>query len=63
MGLFFSGSWFFGRELTAFAAAFAFAVTYLISLGIDQLMEVRVPKEVEVTGLGTELHGEVVYGQ
>jgi len=63
-GLFFGGTLFFGKELAAvaFAAAYAFAVTYLILFGIDRMMEVRVPKEVEVTGLDQELHGELVYG-
>jgi Amt family ammonium transporter len=63
-GLFFGGTGFFAKEVAAvaFAAAFAFAVTYLILLGIDHLMDVRVPKEVEVMGLDMELHGEVVYG-
>jgi Amt family ammonium transporter len=63
-GLFFGGGLFFGKELAAvaFAAAYAFAVTYLILFGIDRMMEVRVPKEVEVTGLDQELHGELVYG-
>jgi Amt family ammonium transporter len=64
-GLFFGGSAFFGKELAAvaFAAAFAFTVTYLILFGIDRLMEVRVSKEVEVAGLDWELHGEDVHGE
>jgi Amt family ammonium transporter len=63
-GLFFGGALFFGKELAAvaFAAAYAFTVTYLILLGIDRVLDVRVPKEVEVTGLDKELHGELVYG-
>jgi Amt family ammonium transporter len=64
-GLFYGGAGFLGKELAAvaFAAAFAFAVTYLILLVLDHVMEVRVPKEVELTGLDRELHGEVVYGE
>jgi len=64
-GLFFGGGLFFGKELAAvaFAGAFAFTVTYLILFGLDHVMEVRVPKEVEVTGLDQELHGELVYGE
>jgi ammonium transporter, Amt family len=63
-GLFFGGSAFFGKELAAvaFAAAFAFAVTYLILFLLDRIVEVRVPKEVELSGLDLELHGELVYG-
>ncbi|HTT44740.1 MAG TPA: ammonium transporter [Thermoplasmata archaeon] len=63
-GLAFGGGSFFGKEVAAvaFAAAFAFVVTYLILFVIDRVMDVRVPKEVEVTGLDRELHGEVVYG-
>ena len=63
-GLAFGGGAFFGKEVAAvaFAAAFAFVVTYVILFVIDTLMDVRVPKEVEVTGLDQELHGEVVYG-
>jgi Amt family ammonium transporter len=64
-GLFYGGSTFFGKEVAAvaFAAAFAFAVTYLILLCIDQLMDVRVSKEVELSGLDMEFHGEVVHGE
>jgi Amt family ammonium transporter len=63
-GLVYGGSLFFGKEVAAvaFASAFAFAVTYLILFVIDRMMDVRVPKEVEVSGLDMELHGEVVYG-
>jgi Amt family ammonium transporter len=63
-GLYFGGSVFLGKELAAvaFAAAFAFTVTYLILFGIDRLMGVRVPKEVELSGLDQELHGELAYG-
>jgi len=64
-GLWFGGGLFFAKELAAvaFAAAWAFTVTYLILFVIDRLIEVRVPKEVEVTGLDKELHGELVYGE
>ncbi|MGP8077058.1 MAG: ammonium transporter [Thermoplasmata archaeon] len=64
-GLIFGGSAFFGKELAAvaFAAAYAFVVTYLILFVIDRIMDVRVPKEVELSGLDWELHGEVVYGE
>lgn len=64
-GLFFGGASFFGKEVAAvaFAGLFAFGVTYLILLGMDHVMEVRVPKEVEVTGLDLELHGEGVHGE
>jgi len=63
-GLAYGGPTFLGKELAAvaFAAAFAFVVTYLILFVIDRVMDVRVPKEVEVSGLDMELHGEVVYG-
>ena len=63
-GLLYGGGLFFGKELAAvaFAAAYAFTVTYLILFAADRLMEVRVPKEVEVMGLDQELHGELVYG-
>lgn len=63
-GLAFGGASFFGKELAAvaFAAVFAFVVTYVILFVIDRVMDIRVPKEVEVTGLDRELHGEVVYG-
>jgi len=64
-GLFFGGGAFFGKELAAvaFAAGFAFTVTYLILFLLDRLVEVRVPKEVELSGLDQELHGELVYGE
>lgn len=64
-GLVFGGSVFFGKEVAAvaFAAAFAFAVTYLILFVIDRLIGVRVSKEVELTGLDQALHGELVYGE
>lgn len=64
-GLIFGGSGFFGKELAAvaFAAAFAFVVTYLILFLLDRLTGVRVPKEVELTGLDQELHGELAYGE
>ncbi len=64
-GLLYGGYAFFGKELAAvaFAAVFAFGVTYLILFVIDSLMDVRVPKEVEVTGLDMELHGEEVHGE
>ncbi len=64
-GLVYGGSVFFGKEVAAvaFAGAFAFAVTYLILFGIDRLMDVRVPKEIEVSGLDWELHGEDVHGE
>jgi ammonium transporter, Amt family len=64
-GLLFGGFAFFGKELAAvaFAAAYAFAVTYLILFVLDRTMDVRVPKEVELAGLDMELHGEVVYGE
>jgi len=64
-GLYFGGPAFFGKELAAvaFAAAFAFTVTYLILFVIDRLIQVRVPKEVELSGLDRELHGELVYGE
>ena len=63
-GLLFGGSVFFAKEVAAvaFAAAMAFAATYLILFLLDRLMDVRVPKEVEVSGLDMEFHGEVVYG-
>jgi len=64
-GLYFGGATFLGREAAAvaFAAAYAFAVTYLILFAIDRLVGVRVPKEVELTGLDQALHGELVYGE
>ena len=64
-GLVYGGSAFFGKELAAvtFAAAYAFAVTYLLLFVIDRAMGVRVPKEVEVEGLDQALHGELVYGE
>jgi ammonium transporter, Amt family len=64
-GLLYGGTAFFGKELAAvaFAAAFAFAVTYVILFVIDRIMDVRVPKEVEVSGLDMELHGEDVHGE
>jgi len=63
-GLLYGGYAFFGKEIAAvaFAAVFAFGVTYLILFVIDRMMDVRVPKEVEVTGLDRELHGEDVHG-
>jgi ammonium transporter, Amt family len=64
-GLLLGGGAFFGKELAAvaFAGAFAFAVTYLLLFVIDRAMGVRVPKEVEVSGLDQALHGELVYGE
>jgi Amt family ammonium transporter len=64
-GLIYGGPVFFGKEVAAvaFAGAFAFTVTYLILFALDRLMDVRVPKEVEVAGLDMELHGELVHGE
>jgi Amt family ammonium transporter len=47
----------------AFAGAFAFGVTYLLLFVLDRAIGVRVPKEVEVSGLDQALHGELVYGE
>jgi ammonium transporter, Amt family len=64
-GLFFGGSGFFVKEVAAVALCglLAFGVTYVILFVIDHLMEARVPKEVELTGLDMELHGELVHGE
>jgi Amt family ammonium transporter len=64
-GLLYGGSAFFGKEVAAvaLAAAFAFCVTYLILFCMGKLMDIRVPKEVEVMGLDMELHGEVAYSE
>jgi len=64
-GAIFGGGAFLGKEAAAvaFAAAYAFVVTYLILLLLDRLMGVRVPKEVELSGLDQALHGELVYGE
>lgn len=45
----------------AFAALYAFGVTYLILKVINVFESVRVPLEVEIEGLDTAIHGETAY--
>lgn len=45
----------------AFAAIYAFGVTYLILKVINIFGSIRVPEEVEIVGLDTAIHGESAY--
>lgn len=44
-----------------FTALYAFGVTYIILKVINAFESVRVPKEVEIQGLDTAIHGETAY--
>ena len=54
---------FFGKQVaaTVLVAAYAFGVTWLILKVLDRFEAVRVPDDVELKGLDTEIHGEEAY--
>ncbi|MCK9617397.1 MAG: ammonium transporter [Lentimicrobiaceae bacterium] len=64
-GLFFGESSFFVKELIAVvvAAAYAFIFTYIMLIVINMFTPVRVPKEMEKSGLDEGLHGERAYDE
>ncbi|MDA8279790.1 MAG: ammonium transporter [Actinomycetota bacterium] len=57
------GAHFFGWELIAavVAAAYAFAMTWIIAKVVDRTVGLRVPPEVETQGLDLALHAETAY--
>jgi Amt family ammonium transporter len=38
-------------------------VTFILLKVVDQIIGLRVPQEVEIEGLDTNLHGEKAYGE
>jgi Amt family ammonium transporter len=62
-GLFAGGPGFFGKQVVAavLVAAYAFAMTWLILKGLNRFEAVRVPDEVELQGLDTEMREQEAY--
>ncbi len=63
-GLANGGGWhFFGWEVLAavVAASFSFGMTWLIAKGVDLVMGLRVPPDVELQGLDLTQHAETAY--
>ena len=54
---------FFGKQVAAavLVASYAFGVTWAILKVLDRFEPVRVPDDVELKGLDTEIHGEEAY--
>ena len=62
-GLFAGNAAFFGKQVAAacLVAAYAFVVTYLILKILDRFERVRVPDEMELAGLDSELEEDQAY--
>jgi Amt family ammonium transporter len=62
-GLVAGAAGFFGKQVAAAAlvAAYAFAMTWLILKGLNRFESVRVPDEVELQGLDTEMREQEAY--
>jgi Amt family ammonium transporter len=62
-GLVAGAAGFFGKQVAAAAlvAAYAFAMTWLILKGLNRFEAVRVPDEVEIQGLDTEMREQEAY--
>lgn len=64
-GLLYGGIEFFKKEVAAvaFASLYAFLITILIFFIIDNIMSLRVSKDIEEQGLDKHLHGEKAYNK
>ncbi|HEY8820111.1 MAG TPA: ammonium transporter [Dehalococcoidia bacterium] len=62
-GLLFGGAAFFGKQVIAVLAvlAFSFVVSFILAKAVDMIMGLRVPDEVETSGLDISLHEERAY--
>ncbi len=62
-GLFAGGAAFFGKQVAAafLVAAYCFVVTFLILKVLNRFERIRVPDDVELAGLDTELEEEEAY--
>ncbi|MCX6259052.1 MAG: ammonium transporter [Bacteroidia bacterium] len=64
-GLFYGGSTFFFKQVIAAlaASAYAFIFTYIMLIIINYITPVRVPEEIEKSGLDIGYHGEKAYDE
>ena len=64
-GLLYGGMEFFKKEVAAvaFASLYAFVMTVMIFFIIDNIMSLRVSKDIEEQGLDKHLHGERAYNK